>query len=114
MSPYLTSLLCLWLIGCAPTERRVNTGAKDSAVEVFGGERLISDIDVRKIIGTVRTIPNIDHNVLSMKAISSNEVEVTTGKIHKFGEGGGNTVILRRFGDGWKWHDDGVIRGWLL
>ena len=113
MLPYLTTLLCLCLLGCSPSNRQADTGTNDKPVRVIGESHLISGVDVQKIIEAVQTIPRIDHNVLSIRVISANEVEVTTGIIRGPLDGGGDIVIIRRDKDGWKWHDDGVIRSWI-
>jgi hypothetical protein len=112
MQPYLSTLLCLCLLGCAPSNRPEITGTKNSTVKVIGDARLISEIDVHKIIKAVHAIPRINHNILSIKVISAKEVEVTTGIVQGLLHGGGDIVIIRKNGDAWKWHDDNFTDGW--
>ena len=112
MSLRLTVLLCVCLLGCVSPNRPVNTDRKDRTARITGERQLISDLDVQEIINAVQIIPRIDHNVLSIRVISANQVEVTTGIIQGPLAGGGDIVIIRREKDGWKWLDDGVRRFW--
>ena len=86
---------------------------KKPAVLVTGESHLITEADVQEIIKVVQTIPRIDRNVLSIRVISANQVEVTTGIIRGPLNGGGDEVIIQRQKDGWKWLDDGVMRSWV-
>lgn len=88
------------------------TEGKNPAVKMIGDWRIISEIDVHKIIKAVQAIPHINHNILSIKVISAKEVEVTTGIVQGLLQGGGNIVIIRKTGDEWKWRKDYFTDGW--
>ena len=112
MNPYQSTLICLCLFGCAPSNRTVITEGKNPTVKMIGDRRIISEIDVDKIVKAVQAIPHINHNILSIKVISAKEVEVTTGIIQGLLQGGGNIVIIRKNGEEWKWLEDNFHRGW--
>jgi hypothetical protein len=79
---------------------------------MIGERRIISEIDVQKIIKAVQELPHINHNILSIKVISAKEVEVTTGIVQGLLYGGGNIVIIRKNGDEWKGRCDYFTDGW--
>lgn len=110
MHSSLATLLCLWLFGCASSNQTVITGG--NTVKMIGERRIISEVDVHKIIKAVQAIPRINHNILSIKVISAKEVEVTTGIVQGLLHGGGNIIIIRKNGDEWKWHEDPFADGW--
>jgi hypothetical protein len=81
-------------------------------VKMIGERRIISEIDVHKIVKAVQAIPHINHNILSIRVISAKEVEVTTGIVQGLLNGGGNIVIIRKNGDEWEGDGGYFTDGW--
>ena len=70
----------------------------------------LKDCDVKH--GAVSEIPNIDHRIISIEAVSSSEVEVYTGYIKGPLNGGGDVVTIVKEGPCWKWFG-GSIGTWI-
>ena len=81
--------------------------------DITGERHLISELDVQEILKALAAIPGIGQYVFSIRVISANEVEVTTGIIRDPEERGkGEIVTIRREKDGWRCPNDGGILLW--